>query len=254
MRRRRNRPVFLIDIAVPRDVESAVNKVQNAYLYDIDDLQDVVASNLDERQREAVLARQIVEEEVGLFQEWLASLAVVPTLVALRTWATSVKDDEVDKFLAKMPELTDDERNKVGALAHSIVNKLLHPPDGARQGGRRRGGGHAVRQLLARLVRPERRRAGRPRADRGGRRPGVVVADAASGPDPRAAAEAAPACRRSHRALRRRLRGAHHRHPGRHHRVAQERVGADPVRDGHRDAAGGPPGVGGAPREDRDLG
>ena len=107
MRRRRNRPVFLVDIAVPRDVESAVNKVQNAYLYDIDDLQDVVASNLDERQREAVLARQIVEEEVGLFQEWLASLAVVPTLVALRTWATEVKDEEVDRFLAKMPDLTD---------------------------------------------------------------------------------------------------------------------------------------------------
>jgi glutamyl-tRNA reductase len=128
MRRRRNRPVFLIDIAVPRDVESAVNKVQNAYLYDIDDLQDVVASNLDERQREAVLAREIVEEEVGFFQEWLASLAVVPTLVALRTWATTVKDDELEKFLAKMPDLTDDERNKVGALAHSIVNKLLHPP------------------------------------------------------------------------------------------------------------------------------
>jgi glutamyl-tRNA reductase len=128
MRRRRNRPVFLIDIAVPRDIESAVNKVQNAYLYDIDDLQDVVASNLGERKREAVLAQQIVEEEVGLFQEWLAGLAVVPTLVALRTWATAVKDEELDKFLAKMPDLTEDERNKVGALAHSIVNKLLHPP------------------------------------------------------------------------------------------------------------------------------
>ena len=128
MRRRRNRPVFLIDIAVPRDVESAVNKVPNAYLYDIDDLQDVVASNLGERQREAVLARQIVEDEVGLFQEWLAGLAVVPTLLALRTWAVEVKDQELDKFLAKMPDLTEDERNKVGALAHSIVNKLLHPP------------------------------------------------------------------------------------------------------------------------------
>ena len=62
------------------------------------------------------------------FEEWLQSLAVVPTLVALREWATEVKDEELEKFLAKMPDLTDDERKKVGALAHSIVNKLLHPP------------------------------------------------------------------------------------------------------------------------------
>ena len=71
MRRRKNRPVFLIDIALPRDVDPDVNKVYNAYLYDIDDLQDVVASNMDERQREAVVAREIVVEEVGLFEEWL---------------------------------------------------------------------------------------------------------------------------------------------------------------------------------------
>jgi glutamyl-tRNA reductase len=128
MRRRRNRPVFLIDIAVPRDIDPAVNKLNNAYLYDIDDLQDVVASNLDERQREAVSARAIVREEVGLFEEWMASLSVVPTLVALREWANSVKDEELQKHLAKMPELTEEERNKVGALAHALVNKFLHPP------------------------------------------------------------------------------------------------------------------------------
>jgi glutamyl-tRNA reductase len=128
MRRRRNRPVFLIDIAVPRDVDSAVNKVNNAYLYDIDDLQQVVASHLDERQREAIRAREIVEEEVALFEEWLAGLSVVPTLVALRQWANAVKEEELDRHLAKMPDLTDDERNRVGALAHSLVNKLLHPP------------------------------------------------------------------------------------------------------------------------------
>jgi glutamyl-tRNA reductase len=128
MRRRRNRPVFLIDIAVPRDIDPAVNKLNNAYLYDIDDLQDVVASNLDERQREAVSARAIVKEEVGLFEEWRASLSVVPTLVALREWANSMKEEELEKHLAKMPDLTDEERNKVGALAHALVNKFLHPP------------------------------------------------------------------------------------------------------------------------------
>ena len=128
MRRRKNRSVFLVDIAVPRDFHPDVNKVYNAYLYDIDDLQDVVASNMDERQREAVKAREIVVEEVGLFEEWLKSLSVVPTLVALREWATSVKDEELERALARMPDLSDDERKKVGALAHSLVNKFLHPP------------------------------------------------------------------------------------------------------------------------------
>ncbi len=128
MRRRKNRPVFLIDIAVPRDIAADVSKVYNAYLYDIDDLQDVVASNLDDRQREAVVAREIVMQEVDLFEEWLKSLSVVPTLVSFREWATAVKDEELEKYLAKMPELTEDQRKKIGALAHSLVNKFLHPP------------------------------------------------------------------------------------------------------------------------------
>src|SRR5665811_1950499 len=70
----------------------------------------------------------IVEEEVEQFEDWLSSLSVVPTVVELREWAGSVKDEEVEKFLARMPDLTEDERNKVSALAHSIVNKIMHPP------------------------------------------------------------------------------------------------------------------------------
>ena len=128
MRKRKNRPIFLIDIAVPRDIDPAINKVYNAYLYDIDDLQEVVSSNLGDRQREATLARAIVEEEVSAFQGWLQTLVVLPILVSFREWATEVKDGELERFLAKMPELSDDERKKVGALAHSIVSKLVHPP------------------------------------------------------------------------------------------------------------------------------
>ncbi|MHB8870556.1 MAG: glutamyl-tRNA reductase [Thermoleophilia bacterium] len=127
MKGRKNRPIFLVDIAVPRDVEAAVNEVYNAYLYDIDDLQTVAASNLDERKQEAVAARTIVEEEVAAFQSWLRSLEVVPTMVELRRWATGVKDEELEKHLARMPDLTDDQREKVAALAHSLVNKFLHP-------------------------------------------------------------------------------------------------------------------------------
>ncbi|MCJ7796486.1 MAG: glutamyl-tRNA reductase, partial [Thermoleophilia bacterium] len=128
MRKRKNRPLFLIDIAVPRDIDPAINKVYNAYLYDIDDLQEVVASNLGDRQREGALARAIVEEEVSAFQGWLQTLLVVPILVSFREWATEVKDGELERFLAKMPDLSEDERKKVGALAHALVNKLVHPP------------------------------------------------------------------------------------------------------------------------------
>lgn len=128
MRQRKNRPLFLIDIAVPRDIDPAVNKVYNAYLYDIDDLQGVVSSNLGDRRREAALARAIVEEEVTGFQIWLQTLVVTPILVSFREWANTIKQEELEKFLAKMPDLTDDERNKVGAMAHAIVNKMLHLP------------------------------------------------------------------------------------------------------------------------------
>lgn len=127
MKGRRNRPIFLVDIAVPRDVEAAVSHVYNAYLYDIDDLQAVAASNLDERKQEAVSARAIVEQEVVAFRAWLRSLEVVPTMVDLRRWATGVKDEELQKHLARMPDLTDDQREKVAALAHALVNKFLHP-------------------------------------------------------------------------------------------------------------------------------
>ncbi|MBU2601605.1 MAG: glutamyl-tRNA reductase [Actinobacteria bacterium] len=128
MKSRKNRPVFLIDIAVPRDVEAAVNDVYNAYLYDIDDLQDVVASNLGERRQEATAAREIVTDEVAAFRAWTRSLQVVPTMVALRRWATAVKEEELERHLAKMPDLTPDERERVAALAHSLMNKFLHPP------------------------------------------------------------------------------------------------------------------------------
>ena len=128
MKGRKNRPIFLVDIAVPRDVEAEVGDVYNAYLYDIDDLQEVVASNLGERTQEAAMAREIVAEEVEAFRAWLLSLDVVPTMVELRRWATRVKDEELEKHLARMPDLTPDEREKVSALAHSLVNKFLHPP------------------------------------------------------------------------------------------------------------------------------
>ncbi len=84
MRSRRNRPVFFIDIAVPRDIDPAINGLPNCYVYDIDDLQNVIEDNIEDRRQEAIKGERIVDEAVIRFQEWLASLDVVPTIVALR--------------------------------------------------------------------------------------------------------------------------------------------------------------------------
>ena len=88
----------------------------------------LTAELLREREREAVRAREIIAEEVGSFEEWARSLTVLPTLVAFREWASAIKDEELTKFLGRMPDLSEEDQEKVQALAHSITNKILHPP------------------------------------------------------------------------------------------------------------------------------
>ena len=90
IKRRKNRPIFLIDIAVPRNLDPEINKIDNVYLYDIDDLQSVVESNIKDRQKEAELAKEIIEEEIETFQTWLRSIDVVPTIVAIREKAEEI--------------------------------------------------------------------------------------------------------------------------------------------------------------------
>lgn len=128
MHRRRNRPIFFIDIAVPRDIEPAVNDIYNAFLYDIDDLQSVVDANLAERAKEARKAEVIVEKEVRDFVFWLSSLEVVPTISALKERAEEIKEMELDKALSRLGGLSEKQREAVKALASGIINKLLHQP------------------------------------------------------------------------------------------------------------------------------
>lgn len=125
---RKNRPVFLIDIAVPRNLDPEINKIDNVYLYDIDDLQNVVESNIKDRQKEAELASEIIEEEIETFLTWLRSIDVVPTIVAIREKAEEMRAAELDKTLSKMGELSEKQKKQVEALTQSIVNKLLHHP------------------------------------------------------------------------------------------------------------------------------
>lgn len=125
---RKNKPIFLIDISVPRNIDPKVNEIDNVFLYDIDDLQLVVRSNLQERQQEAVKAETIILEEVEGVLRWFKSLHAVPTIVALKNKAEEIRKAELDKALSRMGELSDKQRETLEGLTASIVNKLLHAP------------------------------------------------------------------------------------------------------------------------------
>ncbi len=128
MRTRRGKPIFLIDIAVPRDIDPQVNELDNVYLYDIDDLQAVVAANLKDRQHEAVKARLIIKEEISHFQTWLKTQEVTPLIAALRHKAEIIRQGELDVSLKKLANLNDKEKKHVENLTRAIVNRILKEP------------------------------------------------------------------------------------------------------------------------------
>ena len=128
VRHRRGRPIFLFDIAVPRDIDPECARLGGVYLYDIDDLQSVVEANLQERAREAQKVERLVEEERGRFRSWLASLDVVPTIRLLREKVDSIRRQEVTKALSRLPDLTEHERAVVEQMTEAIINKVLNDP------------------------------------------------------------------------------------------------------------------------------
>lgn len=125
---RPERSMLIIDIAVPRDTAPAVADIPGVRLFDIDDLQDVVNGNLAAREREIPRVESIAAEEAVAFMTWFRALAVVPTIAELRRRAEAVKDQELDKALRRLGDLSDREREVIHALAHGLVNKLLHEP------------------------------------------------------------------------------------------------------------------------------
>ncbi len=128
MRERRNSPAFFIDIAVPRNIDPKVNKVSNVYLFDVDDLQGVVAANLKEREKEARYAEKIVMEELEGFCQWVSSLNVVPTIKALREQFENIRKLEVEKTLPGLKNITEKEKKSLEAMTSAIINKILHHP------------------------------------------------------------------------------------------------------------------------------
>lgn len=128
MRRRKQRPLFLIDIAVPRDLDPGIDALDNVYLYNIDDLQGVVAANLHHRQEEAIRAERIIETETHKFLKWRGTLEVTPTIILLRDKAQQICETELKKTLTQLGPLTPQQQKSIEILAESIALKLLHDP------------------------------------------------------------------------------------------------------------------------------
>lgn len=128
IRERKNKPIFFIDIAVPRDIEPEINDLENVYLYDIDDLQIVVAANMKEREKEAENAMNFIRQEVTKFNNWVGSLDAVPTIVEIRNKAEAVRKEEIEKTLKKIPYLSEDDKQALRQMSSSMINKILHKP------------------------------------------------------------------------------------------------------------------------------
>ncbi|MBU1182967.1 MAG: glutamyl-tRNA reductase [Pseudomonadota bacterium] len=124
---RRNRPLFFIDIAVPRDIDPEINKLNNIYVYDIDDLNGVVDENIEDRNKEAIKGERIIDEAVISFRRWYDSLDVVPTIVALRNKIDSIATAEIEKTMHAM-NIAESEREALYRMKNALINKIMHNP------------------------------------------------------------------------------------------------------------------------------
>jgi glutamyl-tRNA reductase len=125
---RGDRPLCILDIALPRDVDPAVGRLDNVFLYNLDDLQAVVSANLERRHGEVPTAEQLIEDEVTRYWDWVASLAAVPVLTEMRERMDAVRAREVDAALRRLRHLSDGDRAAVEAFSKSLMNKFLHAP------------------------------------------------------------------------------------------------------------------------------
>jgi glutamyl-tRNA reductase len=154
IQRRRGRPMFFVDIAVPRDVDPRMNEVEGCFVYDIDDLQQVAQANQADRNREAQEAERIVAEEVARYQQRLQALDAVPAIRQLQAYADGLRQAELDRVAPKLAGLTDGQRAAVEALTRSLTNKFLHHPLTAIRSAAEQGDNEALDRLASLYTRP----------------------------------------------------------------------------------------------------
>jgi glutamyl-tRNA reductase len=151
MHARRSRPLFFVDIAVPRDVEPGLNELDNVFCYDIDDLKQVVDANLRERVREAQRAEAMIRSEVERFTAGMRDGEVVPTIVSLRERLETIRRAEVAKALSRLPDASPETRLVVEGLSNAIVSKILHTPITKLRESTRSGRGRSWMELVHEL-------------------------------------------------------------------------------------------------------
>jgi len=128
IKERKNRPMFFIDISVPRNIDPLINNIDNIYLYNVDDLQGVIEANLKERAKEAKEAEKIIDEEIEKFYRWVKSLDVVPTIVALKKKFEEIRKGEMEKALSGMNNLQKKDKETIDAMTKARINKVIHDP------------------------------------------------------------------------------------------------------------------------------
>ncbi len=128
MRARRNRPLFLIDIAVPRDIDPEINRLDNAYVYDVDDLQNIIEENLEDRKREALKGERIVDEAVIRFRDWYDNLNVVPTIIDLRSKLRRIIENEIGRTLPNLEQTSSTDQEALKKMIETMINKIMHDP------------------------------------------------------------------------------------------------------------------------------
>jgi len=151
MEKRCGREIFMIDLAVPRDIEAETGDLEGVILYDIDDLEAVVNHNLAERKQAAVKAEGIIEEELGEFMRWLGTQFVVPTISALKKRGEEIRQQELKRALNRLDKLSDHDKKVVCSLANSIVNQILHTPVAQLKNYALTSEGHLYAEILQNL-------------------------------------------------------------------------------------------------------
>jgi len=159
--RRKNRPMFFIDIAVPRDVAPEMNDLDGIFVYDIDDLQQAVSSHVADRRREAERAEAIVQSEVERFQARVQTLDVVPTIVSLHDHLETIRQAEIDRVRARLGPLSPEQEMAVETLTRGIVNKIMHTPISTLKTAAREQEATTVIDVVRRLFNLEEKRAAR---------------------------------------------------------------------------------------------